>query len=169
MTAVIQIVGYKNAGKTTLIERLVRKWTAEGLKVGTVKHDAHRFDVDREGTDTWRHRQAGAFMTAIASAERTALIMEAPVRLDEILRRMEGLDVVLVEGFKQEAYPKVAIIRSEEDVSLPTQLTQLVAIVSWLPALEAELPVFPVGAFDELSEWLKRLFPESATNSSIVQ
>lgn len=153
---VVQIVGYKNAGKTTLVCRLVELLTARGLEVGTVKHDAHRFQMDVEGKDTWRHREAGARIVAISSeAEgRTCYLEERYTPLEGMLERMRDLDVVLVEGFKSEAYPKIAVIRHREQLELLGRLESLRAVASWLPAQElvraaqerewggAQVPVF---------------------------
>lgn len=155
MTTVIQVVGYKNSGKTTLVERLVRSLVEAGYRVGTVKHDAHGFDVDREGTDTERHRRAGARMTAITSPDRTAVMEESPMPLEAILRRMTNMDVVIVEGFKEEKYPKIVMIRTEEDAALADRLIEVRAIVSWLPGFTREIPVFAIEEPDELIRWAK--------------
>ncbi|THF76113.1 molybdopterin-guanine dinucleotide biosynthesis protein B [Cohnella fermenti] len=157
MTDVIQVVGYKNSGKTTLVEHLVRTLTAAGLAVGTVKHDAHRFDVDREGTDTFRHREAGACMTAITSDCRTAFMEERPVPLEEIVRRMTDMDAVVVEGFKQDNYAKIVMLRTQEDEELLHRLTNVRAVVSWFPGAGGggELPVFPLADADGLAKWVQ--------------
>lgn len=155
MTVVIQIVGYKNTGKTTLVEKLIRALADAGYQIGTVKRDAHRFEVDHEGTDTWRHRRAGASMTAITSANRTAFMEEKHTPLDEILQRMTGMDFVIVEGFKNEKYPKIVMIRTEEDLELITQLEQVEAIVSWLPGVSADVPVYDVNDSDAIVSWAK--------------
>ncbi|MDF2938186.1 MAG: molybdopterin-guanine dinucleotide biosynthesis protein B-like protein [Paenibacillaceae bacterium] len=135
---VVQVVGYKNAGKTTLLCRLVELLAARGYEVGTVKHDAHRFQMDVEGKDTWRHREAGARVVAISSeAEgRTCYLEERYTPLAEMLERMQDMDVVLVEGFKAEGYPKLAIIRIMEQLELLDRLDALLAVASWLPAGE---------------------------------
>lgn len=157
MTAVIQVVGYKNTGKTTLVEKLVRALTEAGYQVGTVKRDAHQFDVDHEGTDTWRHRQAGARMTAITSADRTAIMEEKHTPLDELLQRMGGMDIVIVEGFKQERYPKIVLVRSEEDLGLVSQLAEVKAIVSWLlpEPEERNIPVLGINDTEAIVRWLR--------------
>jgi len=157
-TPVIQIVGYKNAGKTTLLEQLIRNLSEAGYKVGTVKHDAHQFEVDHEGTDTWRHRRAGAAITAIASATRTAIMAETGSSLDEILQHMQGVDIVLVEGFKQERYPKIVMVRAEEDAELVRLLEHVAAVVSWNPEFTCDAAVFPICDTQRLFEWMLREF-----------
>lgn len=114
---VFGITGWKNAGKTTLTERLVAEFTRRGLRVSTVKHAHHGFDIDREGTDSHRHRIAGAAEVALVTGARWALmheVREAPEpTLDEVLARLGPCDLVLVEGFKREPQPKIECRRSE--------------------------------------------------------
>ena len=115
---VLQIVGYKNSGKTTLIAKLIHRLKQTNCIVGTIKHDAHEFDLDTPGTDTWRHQEAGADITAISSATRSAVISRGPEPLSVLLAHMRHADVVLVEGFKQADYPKLILLRKPEDAEL---------------------------------------------------
>lgn len=133
---VVQIVGYKNSGKTTLVAALVRLLKAEGYRVGTAKHDAHDFTMDHPGTDTWEHQEAGADVTAISSSSRTAVLSNQSATLEQLLAHMLHLDIVLVEGFKQEQYPKLVLIRRADDLPLLDQLHNIRAIVVW-PEAEA--------------------------------
>ncbi len=111
------VVGWKNAGKTTLMERLVREISGRGFSVSTVKHSHHRADVDRPGKDSHRHREAGARQVMLASASRWALMTElrdAPEPpLAELLSRLDPVDLVLVEGYKRDDHPKVEAWRAE--------------------------------------------------------
>lgn len=113
---VFGIAGWKNSGKTTLTERLVAEFAARGLRVATVKHAHHNFDIDREGTDSYRHRMAGAVQTAIVSARRWALMHELREEeepsLEAVLERLSPCDLVLVEGYKNEPHPKIECRRS---------------------------------------------------------
>jgi molybdopterin-guanine dinucleotide biosynthesis protein B len=128
---VYQVVGYKDTGKTTLICRLVKALAEQGYRVGTVKHDAHQFEVDQPGTDSWKHREAGAQITAITSPNRTAFMEERSATLDELLNHMEGMDFVLIEGFKTENYPKLVILKNREDADILDRVKEVIAIVSW--------------------------------------
>src|SRR5437773_5524392 len=107
--------GWSGSGKTTLIERLVPQLTARGLTVSLVKHAHHSFDVDQPGKDSWRHRQAGCTEVLVTSAMRWALVHElrgAPeLALNEAMARITPCDLVLVEGFKAAAVPKLEIWR----------------------------------------------------------
>lgn len=105
------IVGWKNMGKTTLVERLVAEFTARGVRVSTIKHAHHHVDVDHEGKDSWRHRAAGAGEVLVASTSRWALMHELrgapPPSLAELLAKLSSCDLVLVEGYKRDSHPKV--------------------------------------------------------------
>lgn len=110
---VIGVAGFKNAGKTTLVEGLVRHLTAEGLRVSTVKHAHHSFDIDHEGRDSFRHRKAGAAEVAVISRERTAIIHElrgeAEPSLAAVLARLSPCDLVIVEGYKRDSHDKIEV------------------------------------------------------------
>ncbi len=110
------IIGWKNSGKTSLMERLVACITAKGLTVSTVKHVHHDVDLDQPGKDTFRHRTAGAREVILASAQRFALMHEhrgPEPGLADILRRLAPVDLVLVEGYKRDAHPKIEVFRRE--------------------------------------------------------
>src|SRR3990170_7266977 len=116
MPAAICVVGCKNSGKTTLIERLVPELIARGRRVATIKHDAHNFDIDIPGKDTWRHRQAGSDTTIIASASKVAMVrlVDREAELDELLRLVDrSYDLVLVEGLRRSPLPKILVHRPE--------------------------------------------------------
>lgn len=105
------VTGWKNAGKTTLMERLVTEITGRGLTVSTVKHAHHDTDVDQPGRDSHRHRQAGASQVMLASPRRWALMTElrdaSEPPLDDLLGRLDPVDLVLVEGYKRAPHPKI--------------------------------------------------------------
>jgi molybdopterin-guanine dinucleotide biosynthesis protein B len=115
-TPVIGIAGWKKSGKTTLAERLVGEFTGRGLKVATVKHAHHDFQIDDAETDSARHRRAGASQVAIVSARRWALVTElegAPEPdLAEVVAWLGPCDLVIVEGYKSAAIPKIEARRS---------------------------------------------------------
>ena len=109
------VIGWKNSGKTSLMERLVAEITARGHSVSTVKHVHHDVDLDQPGKDTFRHRQAGARETVLASAHRFALMVEhrgPEPDLPAVLARLAPVDLVLVEGYKRDAHPKVEVWRA---------------------------------------------------------
>lgn len=111
------VVGWKNAGKTTLVERLVAEISARGFTVSTVKHTHHMVDVDKPGKDSHRHRQAGAHQVILSSSARWAIMTElrgAPeTPLSELLTHLAPVDLVIVEGYKRDDHPKVEAWRAE--------------------------------------------------------
>lgn len=119
---VFGIVGWKNNGKTTLVERLVAGFTAAGYRVSTVKHAHHEVDLDQPGKDSWRHREAGAREVVLATARRWAVIHELRDEpeppLDDLLARMTPVDLVIVEGFKRFPHPKLEVHRRERGTPL---------------------------------------------------
>ncbi|MNO15095.1 Molybdopterin-guanine dinucleotide biosynthesis adapter protein [compost metagenome] len=129
--AVCQIVGYKNSGKTTLLCALIQLLRERGCTVAVIKHDGHNFEMDHEGTDTWKQRQAGASAVAITSATRTSMIQERTSSLAELIEAFADYDYVLVEGFKQEHYPKIVLIRREEEFPLLGETSSVVAMAVW--------------------------------------
>ncbi|RYH01639.1 molybdopterin-guanine dinucleotide biosynthesis protein B [Salipiger sp. IMCC34102] len=111
------VTGWKNTGKTGLMERLVTEFTTRGLSVSTVKHAHHSVDVDHAGKDSHRHRQAGAQQVLLASANRWALMTELrgaqEPPLSALLARLDPVDLVLVEGYKRDTHPKIETHRAE--------------------------------------------------------
>lgn len=107
--------GYSGSGKTTLIEQLIPLLIAEGLKVSVIKHAHHRFEFDKPGKDSWRHREAGASEVLLATSQRWVLMHELRDEpepdIDAQLARISPCDLVLVEGFKHAAIPKIEVHR----------------------------------------------------------
>ena len=116
------ITGWKNSGKTGLMERLVVEFTARGFSVSTVKHAHHSFDVDQRGTDSFRHREAGAKEVLLASRNRFALINELrgeeEPTLAGLLAKLSSVDLVLIEGYKRDRHPKIEAHRKETGKNL---------------------------------------------------
>jgi molybdopterin-guanine dinucleotide biosynthesis protein B len=134
MIPIISIVGKSDSGKTTLIEKLVPELIRRGYRIATVKHDIHGFEVDREGKDSWRHKQAGAHTVVISSPKKVALIrdVEKDLTLEEIREKLvQDVDLILSEGYKKDVQPKIEIFRKEKHKELLcTKEDNLVAIVS---------------------------------------
>ncbi|MEM6670074.1 MAG: molybdopterin-guanine dinucleotide biosynthesis protein B [Pseudomonadota bacterium] len=116
------VVGWRNSGKTTLMEKLVAEITSRGVSVSSVKHAHHAFDIDHEGKDSWRHRQAGAREVLVCSGARWALMHELrgaeEPPLAVLLEKLSAVDLVLVEGYKRDGHPKVEAFRSATGNSL---------------------------------------------------
>jgi len=111
---IVSIVGYSGSGKTTLVEKLIPELIRRGLRVATIKHNRHGFEVDHEGKDSWRHRRAGAALTVLASPGNVAVMAdtEGDPGLGELGERfIRDVDVILAEGFKKNPYPKIEVFR----------------------------------------------------------
>ncbi len=161
---VLQVVGYKNSGKTTLICEWIKLLTKLGYKVGTVKHDAHDFAIDHEGTDTWRLKESGADIVAITSDRQTAMLETGAVSLMALVERMSRCDIVLAEGFKQERFSKVVLLRSDSDMELLSKIEHVKAVICW-PAFNSghadrivvnhqQVPLFSLEAATAQQSWL---------------
>ena len=147
MSKVIGVAGFKNAGKTTLVEKLVTELTRRGYRVSTVKHAHHSFDIDHEGRDSFRHRKAGASEVAVVSRHRWAIIHEsreeAEPTLQEILAKLGPCDLVIVEGYKRDSHDKIEV--RNLDLSHPTLAGDdptVVAIAANGTISDAPVPVF---------------------------
>lgn len=130
---VISIVGgMANSGKTTLLEKIIREAKRRNWRVATLKHDVHGFEMDQPGKDTWRHAQAGADIVAISSPKKIAVLESVPEEqpLDEVLARLQGVDVIFTEGYKYANKPKIEIFRSGVHRELFSKPEELIAIVS---------------------------------------
>ena len=143
---VIGLAGWSGAGKTTLLRHLIPILTGRGLRVSTVKHAHHEFDIDRPGKDSWEHRQAGAEQVLVSSAARWALMHElrgAPEPgLPELLGHMRAVDLVVVEGFKRDAHPKIEVYRAANGKPpLHPDDRSIVAIAADVAFPESGLPV----------------------------
>lgn len=138
---VFGVIGWKHAGKTTLAERLLAEITTRGFTVSTIKHSHHDLDLDSPGSDSFRHRAAGASEVILASPNRFALLHDyrsIPLGLEALLTRLAPVDLVLVEGFKRGDHPKIEVFRAlaGHDLIQPADATvRAVASDSPLPAL----------------------------------
>lgn len=159
---VFGVTGWKNAGKTTLTERLVAELTRRGRRVATVKHAHHSFDVDHEGTDSFRHRAAGASEVAIVASSRWALMHElreeAEPSLADILARLSPADIVIVEGFKREAHAKIECRRraARDHAPLAGEVPGIVAIAADHEVAATDLPVFALDDVAAIADFVER-------------
>jgi molybdopterin-guanine dinucleotide biosynthesis protein B len=171
MIPIISIVGKSDSGKTTLIEKLVPELTRKGYRVATVKHDVHGFEVDREGKDSWRHKQAGAHTVIISSPQKIALIrdVEKDSTLDEIRRRwVQDVDLLLSEGYKKDVQPKIEVFRKEKHKKLLcTKKDHLVAIVS-NRKFNVGVPCFHLEDIKGLSNFIEKEFLKSKKEKKVA-
>ncbi|MBW2083196.1 MAG: molybdopterin-guanine dinucleotide biosynthesis protein B [Deltaproteobacteria bacterium] len=140
---VVCVVGSSGAGKTTLLEKLIPELNRLGLKVGTIKHDVHGFEIDKPGKDSYRLKHAGAVVSIISSPVKVGVVMDAEhdPGLAELAPFYSGVDIVLTEGYKRENYPKIEVFRKEVH-----------------PPLELTVPRFDPDEIDELAGFLIEKF-----------
>ena len=160
---VVAFAGYSGSGKTTLVESLIPALKLRGLRVSIVKHAHHKFDIDHPGKDTWRHRQAGAFEVVVASSSRLALMREfeqpASLTVHHLIAELyDGVDWVLVEGFKSSDLLKVEVWRAEsgKPVRYPDD-DFVVAIATDSPAQLPQTtlrPVLDLNNAEAVAQWL---------------
>ena len=148
---VLGLAGWSGSGKTTLVVKLIPALVAHGLRVSTIKHAHHEFDVDQPGKDSYRHRAAGAAEVLVASSRRWALMHEhrggEEPSLDVLLAKLEAADLVLVEGFRRDIHAKIEIRRSDtEKPWLAPDDPHIVAIATDLidEAVRFGRPVLPI-------------------------
>jgi len=138
---IFSFVAYSGTGKTTLLEKLIAELRSRGLRVAVIKHDAHEFDIDHEGKDSWRFTRAGAEVTVIASETKAAVIENRPVHIEKLLGMITDVDLILTEGYKSGAWPKIAVSRSATGKPLPVPPGECFAVVTDAP-VQAETPCF---------------------------
>jgi molybdopterin-guanine dinucleotide biosynthesis adapter protein len=154
---IIGIAGWSGAGKTTLLAKLIPRLTARGVRVSTVKHAHHAFDVDQPGKDSHTHRVAGATEVLVSSVNRWALVHElrgaAEPKLSDLLGKLAPVDLVIVEGFKHGAHPKLEIYRSAVGKPpLHPDDPHIVAVASDAPVPSARVPVVALDDVDAIAD-----------------
>ncbi|MGR3461653.1 MAG: molybdopterin-guanine dinucleotide biosynthesis protein B [Roseovarius sp.] len=152
------VTGWKNAGKTGLMERLVTEITARGYSVSTIKHAHHSFDVDHPGKDSHRHRVAGATEVLLASRNRFALMHEMrgeeEPALEALLQKLSPVDLVLIEGYKRDRHPKVEAFRAETgNAMIATDDPTIRAVASDVP-LDLDRPVFDLDDTGGIADFI---------------
>ncbi len=153
---VVAFAAYSGTGKTTLIEKLILYLKEKGLRLAVIKHDAHEFDIDKEGKDSWRFSQAGADMTMISSASKTAIIEHRPRTFQDNLSMIHDVDLILVEGYKQEKIPRIGISRKATGKGLPGTPGDYIAVVTDDASLVKgySVPCFRLEDIEEIADYI---------------
>jgi len=155
------IVGWKNSGKTGLVERLVTEISLKGFSVSTIKHAHHTFDIDQMGKDSFRHRQAGAMEVLLSSENRWALMHElrdsSEPNLNELISKLSPVDLVLIEGFKNEYGLKMEAYRIENNnIPLVQSANDIIALASNTTHPNLNLPIFDLDDTSEIANFILR-------------
>jgi molybdopterin-guanine dinucleotide biosynthesis protein B len=150
--------GYSGSGKTTLIEQLIPLFTARGLRVSLIKHAHHTFDVDQPGKDSYRHRKAGCTEVLVTSSRRWALVHElrgAPEpSLAEQVKHLSPCDLLLVEGYKREAIPKLEVYRAQVGEPLIHPHDENIVAIATDARIETRLPQFDLNSPVPIAEFV---------------
>jgi molybdopterin-guanine dinucleotide biosynthesis protein B len=160
---ILSIVGKKNCGKTTLLEKLIPELKRRGHRVGTIKHDTHGFDIDHEGKDTFRHKAAGADVVAISCPWKVSVIKDVSEELtpDQLVKQFFGdVDIVLTEGYKREGLPQVEVFRREahhQPIHAKERPDTLIALVSDV-SLDLGVPYIHLNDVIALADLIENRF-----------
>jgi len=159
MPPIISVVGKSKSGKTTLIEKLIPALKQRGYKIGTVKHAYHRFDMDKKGKDSWRHKAAGADTVIVVSPGAIAMVKDDHSdSFDELKKYFEDMDLVITEGFKHKHAPKIEICRAARNTEpLCRDNSELVALVTDTD-IALNVPVFGLEDIEGLANLIEKKF-----------
>ena len=164
----VSFVAKSGTGKTTMLEKVIAELKQRGYRVGVIKHDAHRFEIDYPGKDSWRLTQAGADTMLVSSPEKLALIKKhpEPPPVDEMIATyFADVDVILTEGFKKSGLPKIEVHRLERSATLicrgDTHDPTLVAVASDSP-LELDVPVLDINNTKQVADFVEKRFIHGA-------
>ncbi|MCI0478714.1 MAG: molybdopterin-guanine dinucleotide biosynthesis protein B [Anaerolineales bacterium] len=159
MTPLVSFVGKSGVGKTTLIEKLIAELKRRGYRIAVVKHHAHTTPIDGRGKDSWRLAEAGASVAIVSSPVEIARFerVTRELTLDEIAARIDNVDLILTEGFKREAAPKIEVSRAAVGTDLIGRAEELIAVVSDHPIALA-LPRFDLDDITGIASFIERKF-----------
>jgi len=150
---IYSVVAFSGTGKTTLLVKLVAELKSRGLRLAVIKHDAHEFDIDHEGKDSWRLTKAGADVTVVVSAGKAAIIENRPVPFETILSRINDVDIIFTEGYKHGSWPKIAVRRLDSGKPLPVPPEECFAIVTDVPE-QTDTPCFGLDDVRDLADFI---------------
>ena len=160
--SILCFAGRSNSGKTTIIERVIPVLIRVGYQVATVKHAGHGFELDTEGKDSWRHKQAGASAVVVLSNGSMAMFADVSeeMNIEEVRDRFldSHLDLIIAEGWKSEGYPKIVVVRQTLN-EVTTSLDGVLAIVSMQP-ITAPVPCFDRDDITGLADLIIRHYPK---------
>jgi molybdopterin-guanine dinucleotide biosynthesis protein B len=164
---IVSVVGYSGSGKTTFIVKLVPELTRRGIRVGTIKHDVHGFQMDKPGKDSWRHKQSGAAMTVISSPVQIGMVRDVDHdhSLDELLPLFLDVDLIVTEGYKRGDKPKLEIFRADlQTEPLCTSDENLLAMITDTD-VDVGAPRFATEDARRVADFLIQHFNLTATDS----
>jgi len=161
------VAACSGTGKTTFLEKLIRKLVEREFRVGTIKNDAHGFEIDKPGKDSWRHAQAGARATALIGPDKYAVIHKTNKRqdLEKVVSIFEEVDIILVEGNKRGNQPKIEIVRGGKGTEICSSLKDLIAVVTDVPSLKVSVPCYDLNDVEGIADLLEKNFINKNTQT----
>ena len=170
---ILGIVGWKNSGKTTLVEALIKEMSKRGLRLSSVKHAHHAFDIDVPGKDSYRHRQAGPAEVLVVSGQRWALMHELAGQpeppLEELLAKLSPCDLVVVEGYKRGSHPKIEVARFARDEGLiADQDARVIAVATDDAVLAGGHPHLPLNDIGAIADFVCLRFDLKASKDALA-
>jgi len=154
---IITIVGKSNSGKTTLLEKVIALLTDKGYKIGSVKHAHDGFEMDKEGKDSWRHRKAGAGATLVISKNKVAMVKDDSTSyIEKMQSYLSDMDIILAEGFKKQALPKIEIFRTDSGHNEPLCMADkdLIAFVTD-SNYKPDVPIFGLEDINNIVDFIE--------------
>ncbi|MBQ7886577.1 MAG: cyclic pyranopterin monophosphate synthase MoaC [Clostridia bacterium] len=150
----IAFAAYSGTGKTTLIEKLIHSLKKRGMRLAVIKQDAHRIELDKEGKDSWRYARAGADVVMVSGPEKTALIDHRESTLAQNLLRIENVDLILVEGYKNGTLPVIGICRAATGQDFPEALDRFIAVVTDRQDVQTDIPHFGMEDIEDIADFI---------------
>ncbi len=151
---VFSFVAFSGTGKTTFLEKLIPELKARGLRVAVYKHDAHEFEIDKKGKDSWRFTAAGADVTVISSNTKAAVMENRYVSPEELVAGLHDVDIIITEGYKAGPWPKIAMRRRESGNDFPIPPEECIAVITDEPEPRAKRS-FGLHMVSEVADFLK--------------
>lgn len=151
---VFSFVAFSGTGKTTFLEKLIPELKARGLRVAVYKHDAHEFEIDKKGKDSWRFTAAGADVTVISSNTKAAVMENRYVSPEELVAGLHDVDIIITEGYKAGPWPKIAMRRRESGNDFPIPPEECIAVITDEPEPRAKRS-FDLDMVSEMADFLK--------------
>lgn len=169
---ILGISGWSGSGKTTLIVKLIPELISRGYSVSTLKHAHHKFDIDKPGKDSFRHREAGAKEVLVSSTARWALLHEnaqsSEATFDQLCQKVSPVDILLVEGFKTEVFPKIEVWRGHQQAEpLYRDDPTVIAIATQLPTLDTDLPLLAIDDISSIADFIQHKLLQKSVKAAI--
>ena len=152
---IISVVAFSGTGKTTFLERLIPVLKKRGLRLAVMKHDAHDFQVDREGKDSWRMTRAGADVTVLTNGQHAVLFENRPVEDAQILEQIRDVDLILTEGYKHGPWKKIALYRRELGKPFPCPIEECMAVVSDTAMENVPVPCYDFESVEKVADLIE--------------